>query len=683
MADMNVAVILSLVDQLSGQMARPRSALTDFGAAAAGIGVQAAATATAAVAGSIAFGTTQAITFEEQLAEINKSLGETPQGLAQLGAEIIEVSQDFGIAREAASQIYEALAPGRDRTDLTEYARLALEMGVAFSMASSQVGGLIGGLQTAYGTDASGVEHIGDVANVLANNLQTNGSYILGFSRDIGAVGSMLGLTEEAIASLGATFANMQLPQNVAKTFTENLVTRLSTIEDQSPDFMAALENLGLSAETFSEAIETDANAALDNLLERLSQAENATGISRGLVGQEFATDLARLSTALDFYREANELAANGDLVAGSMTSEVEARMQTAGTTVSRIREELSGLTLEAGQALLPLVSDGLDSLLSFLQSIETGENPLVRVAAAIASMSSEIGDLGSGAAEAGMAVLERLGSLASGSWTGASQNAGELALALGKLGTGLERVHAVFANDDSDQVLNGYERLGNFIGSATVSHFARLANGLAEIVEAIATILETAIEIGDRLEQFGTRFREIMTTSAGGLEGVINWMSNGSGGDDPISQLDPAPIVAAADAADRLGAAFSSAQQGDDYSGLASALAAHAESGAVGLDTSSALSSVTALADRSQDLAPIVRAALQEAQSVLASEDWSGHGARLMGTLADGVRSGTGPLASAISSAIQSGVSQGVSSGLSSALSERRQSALQDGTEL
>jgi hypothetical protein len=278
--------------------------------------------------------------------------------------------------------------------------------------------------------------------------------------------------------------------------------------------------------------------------------------------------------------------------------------------------------------------------------------------------------EAGSIAVEVMDGLGDRMSGFTSGFSAGASENMAELSQAFGDLG---EALGQLFGLDEGGSIMDllfgteeGWSSAGEEIGSF-------VTGALTDLVNIITSIVNGINDVGQAFEDF-TGWIDDWANRIGSIE--IDW-----------SFLQPPDWLAGA--GDWVGDLFGgedAVQAASNLAGLADAIPDTASI----IDLPSlerAESAAASIAETMQrageiDLAPVVRAALNEAQSVLASEDWSGHGARLMDTLAAGVRSGSGPLASAVSAAISQGVSQGVAAGLSSAYDARRQSALQDGAE-
>jgi TP901 family phage tail tape measure protein len=686
----DVAVILSLVDRLSGPADRARGSLSNIGAAAgriARVGMLAAGAAATMTAGALANSTTQAIAFEAAMADVAKVVDFDVGGVAD---GLVDLSRETGMAAEDLASL--AAAAGQAGMDtqaaVLDFTDMASTVGVAFDLPAAYVGDAMAGMQTALGTTVEQTGRLADAINHLSNNTAANAARLLDFGQRAASVGEQYGFAaEEALAVGGAMIATGAQAEVAATSFRavgRALTAGASATSRQSE----ALERLGLDAEQVARTMQEDAVGTLRDVIARLGDVEDhlrASTIS-DIFGDE-ARAIAPLINNLDVLDQSLNLVADSAAYAGSAQEEFAARADTAAFRIDAIQANWTALSREAGNALMPALNEGLERLLGNLQSADLQDNWFFRLSDNIGNFAE--GALGMAAAADEMTRFHEAGAQAalvmdelsargsaftSGFAEGFASNSEELSAAFDGLGEALTQLFGADGEGGWMEALFGTEAgwasVGEELGASIASTLTTIVNAVTEVVELIEAVQGGMDGIIDWFGDLGERINSIefdwsflpeppaWMTDAGGA--FFNWLDRLRGGD----------AADAAESMERLASAVPDSVTAVDVSSLQQADAA-----------------ASSLADAMQrageiDLAPVVRAALNEAQSVLASEDWSGHGARLMDTLAAGVRSGSGPLASAVSAAISQGVSQGVAAGLSSAYDARRQSALQDGAE-
>lgn len=683
----DVAVILSLVDRLSGPADDAGGALGRLGGAAgrmARVGLVAASAAATAVTGALTLSTTQAIAFEAAMADVAKVVDFDVGGV---GDGIVELSRGTGMAAEDLAAL--AAAAGQAGMDTQEavlqFTDMASTVGVAFDLPAAYVGDAMASMQTALGTTVAETGLLADAINHLSNNTAANAARLLDFGSRAASVGEQYGFTAEQTLAVGGAMIATGAQAEVAATSFRAVGRALTAGEAATARQTGAFEALGLEATEVARAMQEDAVGTLTDVIARIGQLPEevrASSISQ-LFGDE-ARAIAPLINNLDLLNQSYEMVADQANYAGSAQEEFAARADTAQFRIGAIQQNWTALSREAGNALMPALNEGLERLLGTLQSADLQDNWYFRLADSIGDFAE--GALGMEVATGEMTRFHAAGAMAaevmgelggrttaftSGFGEGAASNMGELQEAFAGLGEALGQLFGMEEGGSWMEALfgteGGWAAVGEEIGAFVVG-------ALTDLVNIVTAIVEVINDAGQAFEDF-TGWIDDWVDRIGSIE--IDW-----------SFMEPPEWVA--NIGDTIGNFTSGLFGSDDAESSLAALGDAIPDTASIIDLPSLEQAESAAASIAEtmtrageiDLAPIVRAALQEAQSVLASEDWTGHGARLMDTLIAGVQSRTGALGSAVSGAISAGVSQGVAGGLSEAYNTRRQSALQDGAE-
>ncbi|MEM1284961.1 MAG: phage tail tape measure protein [Pseudomonadota bacterium] len=682
MAALDVAVILSLVDRLSGPANDARRALDGTGNAAgrlARVGFIAASAATAAVTGALAVSTNQAIAFEAAMADVAKVTDFDVSGVAD---GLVDFSRTTGQAAEdLAALAASAGQAGMDtEASILQFTDMASTVGVAFDLPAAYVGDALAGMQTALGTTVQETGLLADAINHLSNNTAANAARLLDFGQRAASVGEQYGFAAEQTLAIGGAMIATGAQAEVAATSFRAVGRALSAGSSATDRQSQALQRLGLDAEQVARSMQEDAVGTLRDVIVRLGDVEDHLRSSTisDIFGDE-ARAIAPLINNLDVLDQSLGLVADSANYAGSAQEEFAARADTAAFRLDAIGANMTAFSREAGNTFLPALNAGLERLLTTLQSTDLQDNWYFRLAAGLSDFAE--GALGLEIAADEMTrfhqagamaadVMEGLGDRASafgaGFSEGASENMGELIEAFRGLGEALglgegSLMERLFGTED------GWAEFGSEIG-------AFVTGGLTDLVNIVTRIVQAFNDGRQAVEDFAGWVGNL-ADMAGSIE--IDW----------------AGLVPDVDLFGGIGdgvSGFMDRFRTDDIDAAAASLAALGDAvpeTATVLDVATleqAESAAASIAETMQragqiDLAPIVRAALQEAESVLTSESWASHGERLMGTLAAGVRSGGGPLAAAIRSTVDTAVS----SALATDYAARRQSALQDGGEL
>lgn len=380
---LNLAVILSLVDRLTGPMRNAEGAIERFdrvGRTAQGlrnIGTQ--ATTAGAVVGASGAGMAAAlhqvlepaIAFESSMADVNKVLNLDPGPLAALSDEIQKMSTRIPMAATGLADIAAAAGQaGIVKDELLRFTEDAAKMGVAFDIGAGQAGAAMSGLRTIFGLTQDGVVTLGDSINHLSNNMDAKAADMLNVANRAGSTAKLFGLSGQQLNALSATMLALKSPPEVAATGINALLLKLATADKQNGKFQEGLAAIGTSAEKMKAAIQKDAQGALVAFLDKVRGSKDVMGTLSDLFGAEYADDMAKLVGSLDTYKNALGLIGDSADYAGSMLAEYETRAKTTANAQELMGNQANVLAVTLGNLVLPAFNDVLRRSQAFLESV-------------------------------------------------------------------------------------------------------------------------------------------------------------------------------------------------------------------------------------------------------------------------------------------------------------------------
>ncbi|WP_052245147.1 phage tail tape measure protein [Halocynthiibacter namhaensis] len=399
--NLNVAMILKLVDQVSGPAAGAVSALRGIGAATeqagrAGVawsneqlaanqarmqGLQSQALGIAATGYAFYQALKPAIEFESAMAGVSKVVDfDSPDGLAQMQEDILAMTTSgaLPIAAEGIAAIIEAagqagvvdsaLPDDEERAQLIAFARDAAQMGVAFDISAEQSGASMAQWRKAMGLSQSQALGLGDAINHLSNNMNASAPDLVEIIRRQGAVAQSAGLAEVEIAALSAAFLSGGASPEVAATGMKNFLGALTAGEAMTARQSAVMQTLGFDAVELSQRMQVDAKGAIIEVMEALSELPaHAQGASLSqLFGEESKGAIAPLLNNITLVSEALGLVGDESLFAGSMLEEYAKQSETTANALNLTKNYVTGLSIAAGSILLP----ELNQLLATVQPV-------------------------------------------------------------------------------------------------------------------------------------------------------------------------------------------------------------------------------------------------------------------------------------------------------------------------
>jgi TP901 family phage tail tape measure protein len=317
----------------------------------------------------------EAIRFEAAFADVKKVVDGSPEQMAGLSREIIGLGRSLPVAHTGLAQI--AAMGGQMGLPVEEigaFTQAAATMGTAFSIPAEQVGQAVGTLKSIFGLTIPDVVALGDNINVLGDSMATNEAAIIETMTRIGGSVKIFGLAKEKAAALSAAMLELGQSPEVAATSINTLLSKLQAANVQTPQFKAALESIGLSAEQMATLVRTKPQQAIDTLLEtlgRLGKQEQAEALTR-LFGTEYQDNIALLVQGVDSYRHALAEVEDQTKVLGSTEREAAARNKTTEAQLQLLKNTWAEVALNVGNVFLPALNAVVGVLREVLGGIAT-----------------------------------------------------------------------------------------------------------------------------------------------------------------------------------------------------------------------------------------------------------------------------------------------------------------------
>lgn len=337
---------------------------------------------TLAIGGSVR----AAMEFESAMADVRKVVDfPTPQAFADMQRDIMQLSREIPISATGFTEIIAAAGQaGIAREELTRFARSAAQMGVAFDISAAEAGEAMAKLRTSMALDQGQVEQLADAMNHLSNSMASSAPQITDFMLRTGALGKQIAITTEQQAALGSAMIAAGAEPEVAATSFRNLVRALTKGDSATNRQADAMERLGLTTTQVARAMQQDAVGTIQDVFARLNQmpAEMRVALSSDIFGDE-ARALAPLITNAELMSGALAEVGDSSRYTGSMLREFQARSATAGNQIQLFRNNVNGLGIAIGSAVLPAINrffTAITPLISGLVDLAT-EFPVVTAA--------------------------------------------------------------------------------------------------------------------------------------------------------------------------------------------------------------------------------------------------------------------------------------------------------------
>ena len=357
-----------------------------------------AAVGTAIAAAPIALAVKEAMSYESVMADVRKTVDfDTPEGFNQMKQDILAMSQQLPMSAEGIAKIVAAGGQaGIASKDLKQFAEGAVKMGIAFDISADEAGMMMAQWRTAFGMNQDQVTTLADQINYLSNTTSAGSGPISDIVTRIGPLASTAGLSAGQVAALGASIAGTGTPSEIAATGIKNMMLALTAGSAATKAQAGAFEKLGLNATDMADRMQTDAQGAIIDVLQRireLPEAEQSATMTK-LFGKESVGAIAPLLTQLDGLKDNFNKVGDATQYAGSMEKEYQARSATTENQLQLTKNNITALAVNLGSALLPAVNSILSTVAAVAGTFAkwAGEHPtliagIVGITAAIAGL--------------------------------------------------------------------------------------------------------------------------------------------------------------------------------------------------------------------------------------------------------------------------------------------------------
>lgn len=323
--------------------------------------LKAGAIATAAIAAPLGIAANEAIKYESAMADVRKTVDfDTPEQFKQMGADILQMSQELPMSAEGIAQIVAAGGQaGIAREDLKQFATDAVKMGIAFDITADQAGEMMAKWRTAFGMSQGEVVQLADQVNYLSNTTAASSDSISDIVTRVGPLGQVAGMSAAQVAAIGASMASVGVQSEVAATGIKNMALGLVAGEGATKTQAEAFQQLGLSATDVAKRMQEDAQGTIIDVLSRVKQLpkEMQASVLSDLFGKESINAIAPLLTQLDNLKDNFNKVGDSTQYAGSMEAEYQARAATTANQLQLAKNNLVAVAINIGSILLPAIS--------------------------------------------------------------------------------------------------------------------------------------------------------------------------------------------------------------------------------------------------------------------------------------------------------------------------------------
>ena len=282
----------------------------------------------------------------EEVEEMNESFKKMDTRTAR--GELNRLAQDAGRLGITNREMIEEFVDGSDKINVA----LGDDLG-------DDAVAKIGKLAQMFGEDKTkglrgAMLATGSAVNDLAQSSSANAGYIVDFTADLSGVARQAGMTQAQIMGLASALDQNMQDEATSSTVFSQLITKMF----QEPMKFAKLA--GVEVSTFTTMLKTDANGAL---LEFLQAMSNRGGFDQlapmfsqmGLEGTRAVGVLSSVASNLDQVREAQATATQSYKDGTSVLNEFNVQNNTVQAGLDKAKKQFDDMCIELGEKLMPI----------------------------------------------------------------------------------------------------------------------------------------------------------------------------------------------------------------------------------------------------------------------------------------------------------------------------------------
>ena len=317
----------------------------------------------AAMGGGLVAAVKQAMSFEDQTAELRKYSDEADtifNDIIGLTRKYAKTSEDMTNMAAAAMQAGIAKT-GKDVITIVEQQTQAA---VAFGMTGDEVGSAWADIQSKMGMSVDQTKDVFDIVNQISNTTSASAEGIIEvLQRQGGTLKGLTALTSEQITALAGAFRSAAPSAEVAATSMGTFIGRLTTGDAATKAQRDALSKLGMDSVTLAKQLTGTSETAQSAIQNVFAQINKLPAHEQGaVIGQLFGTEAGIKSAVSTLASQANILGGNLTTVAdksnyaGSMFGEYSSRANTTSNALQILQNNVAEVAGKIGTNFIPQI---------------------------------------------------------------------------------------------------------------------------------------------------------------------------------------------------------------------------------------------------------------------------------------------------------------------------------------
>ena len=337
-------------------------------------------TATALAAGGVA-SAKFAIDFENNFANVKKTVDGTPEQIEKIRQEIINMTtvgiNGHSAIPETTAELTELAAAGGQlgiTTDnIVDFTEVMAQMGSATNLVGEEGAATLARFQNVMGVGQNEIRNIGSAIVDLGNHSATTESEIAEMALRMGKYGSSVRMSAADVLGYSAALSSLGIEAQMGGSAIGRTWLSIETAVASGGEGLTKFAKYsGKSAEEFKEQWNTDSSGAFNGLLKGLQSAENLT-LALDDLGINNTQDIQAMMALVNGYDLVTESVNRSNTAYKENTAlqeEFDRKAETTASQLSVTKNNIVEAARSIGETMLPSIKDASTTVANFAKGL-------------------------------------------------------------------------------------------------------------------------------------------------------------------------------------------------------------------------------------------------------------------------------------------------------------------------
>nr|DAZ64816.1 MAG TPA: minor tail protein [Caudoviricetes sp.] len=322
-----------------------------------------------------------AVNFEDNFANVKKTVDGTPEELEDIRQKIIQLSttgiDGHNAIPQTTAELTELAAAGGQlgiTTDnIVDFTEVMAQMGSATNLVGEEGAATLARFQNVMGVGQNEIRNIGSAIVDLGNHSATTESEIASMALRMGKYGSSVRMSAADVLGYSAALSSLGIEAQMGgSAIGRTWLSIEKAVANGGEGLKAFAKYSGKSAKEFKEQWNTDSSGAFNGLLKGLQSAENLT-VALDDLGINNTQDIQAMMALVNGYDLVTESVNRSNTAYKENTAlqeEFDAKAETTASKLSVAKNNVVEIARSFGDLMLPTIVDVSNGVSQYTQKI-------------------------------------------------------------------------------------------------------------------------------------------------------------------------------------------------------------------------------------------------------------------------------------------------------------------------